>query len=218
MELSPWFLVWSNLTYLLPACVLLFKSWRDKLRWNLELSFFLCVGLVSAVHHWCDTPAISQCLQRKSSLYMLDLLFSYFAITMTFGPFLVDLPRAVYHIFAVVGPVLILLLLGNNIAGAVILVVLGIMSFVGSQLRGWCSNWREHWEVFPAAALFAVGIVFKTMSDKLQADEYDYIWTHSLWHMTTALAAAFLFLDLPRAQSNIYRELQQPMKTTLVGI
>lgn len=219
MTVSPWFLVWSNLFYLLPAAVLLYKSWHDKLRWNLELSFFISVGVVSAVHHLCDTPALGKCVQQKYSLYMLDLLFSYFAIAMTFGPFLEGTWRSVYHVFAIVGPVILLMVLGNHIAAAVVLLGIGLACFTVAQIKGWCRNWREHWELLPALCLFAAGVVFKVMSDRLQAWEYDYIWTHGLWHSMTALAAAVLFLDLPRLQPHAaYQELTEVMKPTRVGV
>jgi len=197
IDLSPWFLVYSNLFYLLPASVLLYKSYKDFLKWNLEFSLILAVGLVSATHHWCDTPAISRCLTHKYSLYMLDLLFSYFTIAVTFSPFLGDKFRAVYHIHVILTPIVLLLTLRNNIIAPVILMAIGIVCFIISQMKGWLKNWKAHWELIPAIGFLIGALIFKFKSDKLESYEYDYVWAHSLWHIFGALAATVLFFDLP---------------------
>lgn len=217
MELSPWFLVFSNLFYLLPAGVLLYKSWRDKLRWNIELAVLLCVGIASSTHHLCDTPQLGQCLQHKYSLYFLDLLFSYTALAMAFSPFLQEAARALYHIYALVTPLLLLLFFEDHIAVPIVLIVVGVAVFVASQWKAWIWNYLAHWEVVVALLLFGAAIVFKILADQNDAGDPDYRWTHSLWHIFGALAIFVLYWDLPFLDPRSYSKLPDP-NAAIIGI
>lgn len=221
MEISPWLLVYSNLFYIVPAAVLLYKSWRDKLRWNIELAALLCVGIASSTHHLCDTPQLDHCLQHKYSLYFLDLLFSYLALAMAFSPFLSENARALYHIYALTAPLLLLLFLEDSVIAPIVLIAVGVVVFIASQIKGWFANILEHWEVVVGTLLFGAAIYFKILSDEHEAGDEEYLWAHSLWHIFGALAITALYWDLPFLDPHSYSRLQgktTPSTAPIMGI
>lgn len=204
---EPEFLVYSNLAYLLPIAVLLAKSWRSKFHWAIEVSFFASVAIFSGVHHNCDTPELNHCYQPKASLYLLDVLFSYVAIAVTFSPFFTGWTRNLYHMYAIITSVFLTVFFDDAYWVALMIVVIGVVCFGLSQFTAWLTNLKEHWELLPAIGFFIAAIVFKTQSDKYDASDEGYVWSHSFWHICTAVAAAILFLDLPVVDTFKYAEL-----------
>lgn len=81
-------LVITNFLYLLPCFVLVYK--QNIAKCNVEISMFLSILIASSTYHLCDAPNINICMQALGSLYLLDVLFSYLAISYSFSPFLSD--------------------------------------------------------------------------------------------------------------------------------
>lgn len=195
---SDWALVWSNLVYLLPVAVLLYKSWHNRSKFDVEIGVLLSVLIVSSIHHACDTASIRQCRQRPLSVYFLDLYMSYLAIMITFGAFYHKTMRANYHRVAFPTVAFVTAYWGDDVTAASVMIALSAALFVFHEVPRWI---REPWvlvRILPAVLLMSLALWSKSQSDKVEQNEDPawYLKWHVMWHVFSAVAAAFLFADL----------------------
>lgn len=204
-----WALVWTNLVYLLPVAVLLYKSHNNKTKFGVEIGLLLSVLIASSVHHACDTASIQQChSQRPLSLYFLDLLFSYMAIVIGFGAFYHKFMRAVYHCTAIPVVVFVTAYWGDNVTAASVMIALAAVLFVLHEIPRWLKQPMVLVRILPAALLFGLALWAKSNSDLTEQkdDPQHYLKWHTMWHVFGGFAATFMFSDLAH---DTYAELQR---------
>lgn len=193
-----WALVWSNLIYLLPVAVLLYKSWNNRTKFGVEIGTLLSVLIVSAMHHACDTASIQQCYQRPMSQYFLDLFFSYLAIIVTFGAFYHKFLRALYHCVAFPIVAFVTSYYGDDVNAATVMISIAVCLFILHEIPRWC---KEIWvllRIVPAGVFFGLALWAKSNSDLREQNEDPphYLKWHVMWHVFGGVASAFLFADL----------------------
>lgn len=195
---ADWALVWSNLVYLLPVAVLLYKSWNNRTKFGVEIGVLLSVLVVSSIHHACDTASIRQCHQRPLSEYFLDLYMSYLSIMITFGAFYHKTMRAAYHCVALPVVALVTAYWGNDMTAASVMIALSAALFVFHEVPRWLREPLVLARILPAVLLMALALWSKSQSDRVEQNENPewYLKWHVMWHVFSAVAAAFLFADL----------------------
>jgi hypothetical protein len=194
-----WALVWSNLVYLLPVAVLLYKSRGNKTKFGVEIGLLLCVLIASSMHHACDTESIQRCnSQRPLSLYQLDLFLSYLTIVIGFGAFYHKVMRAAYYAIAAPSVVFVTAYFGDDVTAASVMIALAGVLFVLHEVPRWLKQPMVLVRILPAALLFGLALWAKSNSDMREQkdDPEHYLKWHTMWHVFGGVAAVFLFSDL----------------------
>jgi hypothetical protein len=184
----PGFVVCSNVMFLLPA----FYLAQHEIWW--EAFDFVQIGFVSAVYHWCDTPALALdstfCVQAPN-FHFLDHLFSLCIFTTIASPFLVRIhphARGVYRMLAWCSTFLLYTLIEDTTT------IFVVLSLVNVLVITWCL--RTHmvtWHLLIPILPGIAAVWCYLASRDLSSTSRQYQWLHSLWHSLVATATRCLF-------------------------
>ena len=202
-----WFLIFSNITLILPSGVLLYKGYKQHHPPNLfffawEISIFAMAGPISALYHLCDSPEIRYCTANYNVLLFLDFLFSYSIITCIVSPYIPDIYRQSYRLFMTCLTTFLILFFTMNTAICASILI-GINTFIFLSLHG-----REAIQSpihFPGIwigfFLIIIAIYFKFFqSDPIGQSTpdvaYKYALFHGLWHFIIGLGMTIFLMHV----------------------
>ncbi len=182
-------LVWSNVIYLLPSALLLYKGGT---KWIWEAVSMLLLAVASTQHHLCNTPDIHVCGDASpAALYHTDLVYAFSQMGMTLAPFLKqDRNR---YAFVTLNAIAAMLLVSYSestalpLLGAINLLVLVYTHY--NQTLGM---------LHLLTVMFGVaGLICYVHGWRFERDDPMYQLYHSLWHIGTGAAASCLVATLP---------------------
>jgi hypothetical protein len=205
------FLVASNVTFLLIPIYCIVLTITNKLKWFAllpEIFFSLMTCFWSTIYHMCDAgpETTKMCAMDWQNMYYLDFIFSFQIIHLVF----VYSPHFNMVAFTLKCIYLTIMLIANVIYVKtyyngpfdkyfyLLHVICGVVTFIGRLLYLWFTDSFSHEMKYhfdyrigiPAFICAVIGAGFKIGTPD---DFTDYWWGHSLWHIFIGLAIYFAF-------------------------
>ena len=212
-------LVFSNLTFIVCAIVLMIQSIRISApqplkrwqtlrycwKWAWEIMEYGMVTMISALYHRCDTPGWKSCVVGFDALQFMDFFISFLLFTTAISPHLPNVTiRSAYKVFMTMLTLsLILFYYTQSVITIIILAILNSTMFLAFnwQRLHW-KNLKETkctWFLVPACLFLIAAVLMKFMSTQVvqttsEGDNYDS--SHGMWHIFAALASACIHLSI----------------------
>jgi len=203
-------LVLSNLSFVIPVYVLLWRSPRGHItHWSWEIADYLAITMLSSLYHACDTPTMHNCVAPFDVLQRLDFIWSFCLFHTAVSPHLPYYTwRGPYRVAMMLCTLMFMLLWKDAVFTIPVLATVNAIAFLMAAWRrlwfthaNWC-KYNQYYVVF--AALFLGAAVFCKFTSNMDgnssvSEANDYAIKHSLWHIFAALASSCLHLWLDTA-------------------
>lgn len=197
--LLAWAVVLTNVAYMVPAYVLMRNKSAD---FSWEAFDFGFTGLISAFYHGCAAPAIYSCPVPYTTLLPLDLVMAMFSITNAVSPFIMRYSRwgrfAYRECMLIATCILVLYApaIGNNTPA---IIVSAVNAVVFTLLIRPCVREGKFPLVYGLMSVICivVGVVCYGEDQQYSRGDDGYQGLHSLWHVFSAMSAAFILHALP---------------------
>lgn len=198
MDQLSWFVLVSNVAFLLPAWVLAART-----RWTYawEACDFVLIAFVSATYHACDAPDLDWCATRFTTLRFADLWVSFHALVSLASPWIGLAWGAAWRlVYRSVGAILVFLLVaydGGTVRGTTPYVA--AYACFGMLVSVRVVSVRAVWKWFLAALVWlGVALALVSVSSDDPPGDTRYQSMHgSGSHIAQSLAAACIYAALP---------------------
>ena len=188
--MSNWyFLVLSNLVYLLCAIVLLIRCkqvYNNYYTWHFEVFTAMSISFISAMYHLCDHG--TECIIAYDFLINSDYLFSMLILTVGFTVHLGVAVAGMYKIAINFTIVVLGFLYPDDMYRTILPILLtNILAVLLYNYRRWTKRSKRR---ILRLEFLSLAIVFVVIAFSLQTTvtDQDYNTNHSIWHLFTGMA------------------------------
>ena len=147
-----YFLVFSNLIYLICAIVLILKSLYlyKRIVWAWEITQFILICIISSLYHACDDISINTCIIDYTFLRIYDILCAYnaFVAAGTIHLNIYCQETQIYQIFINIFTLFIILFVKIPVNQLVIIISVNMFVIVNYICITWQENFKSRYFIY----------------------------------------------------------------------
>lgn len=194
---SPYFVVLSNLIYLLCAIVLFIRGKqvnKNYYSWSWEIFDALTIAFISAMYHWCDhwfDVNTDNCIAPYEFIHIADYLYSVIIITTAFAIHLgIQYSRLYKCLLNFLSVVLVSYYQADVYKTILPILTINLICILAYNFRRWTKK-TPHRMIRILYLSITLSCVISAYVLKVNSNTQNYNTYHSVWHILTGTAIIF---------------------------